>query len=49
MTKDNRDYYELVLKFPFSQKYKEKDILELVLPKRKYRRIEMIKKILGGG
>ena len=48
MTRNKKDYYELVLKFKFSNTYKESDILELVLPQQKYRRIEIIKKIIGG-
>lgn len=48
MTRNKKDYYEILLKFSFSKKYKESDVLELVFPQRKYRRIEIIKKILGG-
>lgn len=49
LTKNKKEYYELVLKFSFSDKKKANDVLEIVIPKKKYRKIEIFKKIIGGG
>lgn len=49
LTKNNKDYYELVLNFSFSNENKANDILKIVIPKKKYRKIEIFKKIIGGG
>lgn len=49
MRKNKKDFYEIVIKVEFSSKYKANDSINIIFPKKKYRRIEIFKKIIGGG
>lgn len=49
MKKNKKDFYEIEIKVEFSNNYKANDGIQLVFPKKKYRRIEIFKIILGGG
>lgn len=49
LTTNHKNYYEIIVKVSFVNKYKANDSIQLVFPKKKYRRIEIFKIILGGG
>ena len=48
LNNNNNNYYELVIKTKFNNKYKANDIYEIVIPKEKFRLIEMFKTIWEG-
>lgn len=48
LNNEKKDYYQLMIRYPFSNKYKANDTLKLVFPKKKYRKIEIFKIIWGG-
>ena len=48
LNNNKKNYYELVIKTNFKNKYKANDIYEIVIPKEKFRLIEIFKTIWEG-